>query len=571
MLQIGNGLSLGLNFLEHRKVVFGGSGAGKTAFGRTLFEEATKAGVVCGAIDLKADWWGLKSTADGKGAGIPVVIFGGEHQDVPLDEHGGATTADIVVDLRQPFILDLEHFSKRKQMIFLAAFAERLYDRNREPLVMFWDEVDRYAPQKPMSPEGNICLGAMEDVAKRGRKHGIFSVFITQRNASLNKSVSELCDVSVVFRTPGPRDQEAVQEWFSTKATREQRDEVMAKLAGLETGEAVVCSAHPTLKLFQTVRMRLPWTFDSSATPEIGRRKIEPKQLAKPDLEKIRERMAATIERAKAEDPKEMRNELNNRLAQLSQRNKRIAELEAEVEALKAKPAAPALSDAQITAFERLLQRIERLHETMGALPAALAVEGTRIATALQAVRTPASPDLRQEPVAYKATPATPSAGTHLLYDRVRQQVLDSTLTNGQQRILDTIKMLRTRGIVATRETVARWMGIHPNGGRFNSDLKWLKDAHYIDNHLSLLTAGEQAAATLLTGVDALKAALPENGMRQIVDLVLHSHGMTRDELAQALGIHPNGGRFNSHLKWLRDMGVIPERGLIQLTEGAQR
>jgi hypothetical protein len=317
-LDIGGGRHLPLKFLSLRKVVFGGSGSGKTSWTRVLFEEATEAGVLCGAIDLKGDYWGLKSTADGKGDGIPVVIFGGEHQDVPLDESGGASLADIVVDLRQPFVVDLEELSKGKQLRFLGAFFERLYDRNREPLVLLCDEADRYAPQKPMSPEANVCLGAAEDIAKRGRKHGIFPVFVTQRNASLNKGVSELCDVAIVFRTPGPRDQAAVEDWFGTKATREQRDEVMEKLAGLPTGTAVICSAHPDLKLFATVDVRQPWTFDSSATPEIGKRRIEPKRLAKPDLDKLKTRMAATIEKAKQEDPKELQQALRDVRAELA-------------------------------------------------------------------------------------------------------------------------------------------------------------------------------------------------------------------------------------------------------------
>ncbi len=70
-LKISKSLALPLKFLSLRKVVFGGSGSGKTAFGRTLFEEANAAGVLCGAVDLKGDWWGLKSTADGRGDGIP--------------------------------------------------------------------------------------------------------------------------------------------------------------------------------------------------------------------------------------------------------------------------------------------------------------------------------------------------------------------------------------------------------------------------------------------------------------------------------------------------------------------
>ena len=371
-LKISTSRTLPLKFLSLRKVVFGGSGAGKTTFGRTLFEEATDAGVLCGAIDLKGDWWGLKSTSDGSSDGIPVVIFGGEHQDVPLDEDGGAALAEILVSLRQPFVIDLEQLSRRKQMKFLGPFFDRLYDKNREPLVLFCDEVDRYAPQKPMSPEANECLGATEDIAKRGRKHGIFPVFITQRNASLNKNVSELCDVAIVFRTAGPNDQNAVEEWFGTKATREQRDEVMEKLAGLADGTAIVCSAHPALKLFAEVPMRLPWTFDSSATPEIGKRRIEPKRLAKPDLEKIQQQMATTIEKAKADDPRELRRRIQDLEGELRRKNLRPTQPEVAPKRVEV----PILKDAQIKRLEYLGERVEKILKAFDDWRAAFVARG---------------------------------------------------------------------------------------------------------------------------------------------------------------------------------------------------
>lgn len=409
-LAISDELSLPLKFLSLRTVVYGGSGAGKTTYGRVVYEEATKAGVLCGAIDLKGDWWGLKSTADGRGDGIPVVIFGGEHQDVPLDEQGGASLAEIVVDLRQPFVIDLENLSRAKQMRFLAAFFERLYDKNREPLALFCDEADRYAPQKPMSPEANICLGAVEDIAKRGRKHGIFPVFINQRNASLNKGVSELCDVAVVFRTPGPRDQEAVEEWFGTKATREQRDAVMEALAGLATGTGTICSAHPDVRLFKTVPIRQPETFDSSATPEIGKRRIEPKQLAKPDLERITVRMAATIEKAKAEDPRLLRQEIQRLSTELraaravtpaaaptprkvEQPRVHAADRRRLEEALKKARGLAAQTEG---AIDWLKRHIERTQETTKSLGEA-AVRFTEGATAIERTLAPAvSPPPRQ-------------------------------------------------------------------------------------------------------------------------------------------------------------------------------
>lgn len=323
-LRISAELSLPLDWMTLATVVYGARGSGKTTFGSVIAEEVTKAKQRFCAIDLKGDWYGLKSTVDGKDDGIPVVVFGGDHADVPLEEDAGAFLGETVAGLSQSCILDFEHLSKGKQIRFLAPFFETLYHKNRDPLLLLQDEAQRYAPQKPMSPDEARCLGAMQDNVKLGRKHGLGIVVFTQRGAGLNKEVSELCDMLVAFRTPGPLDQDRIKDWLDANATRAQRDEVMGQLSGLATGTAVFASGHPDLRLFGTYPVRMRETFDSSATPKVGQRRKEPKVLAKPELEEIRSKMAAAIERQKADDPKELR--------------KRIVELERE---LAKKPAAP--------------------------------------------------------------------------------------------------------------------------------------------------------------------------------------------------------------------------------------
>ena len=42
-------------------------------------------------------WWGLRVGADGRGPGYPVVVFGGEHADLPLDEDKASELADALV------------------------------------------------------------------------------------------------------------------------------------------------------------------------------------------------------------------------------------------------------------------------------------------------------------------------------------------------------------------------------------------------------------------------------------------------------------------------------------------
>jgi hypothetical protein len=325
-LSICSNLKLPLDWATLATVVYGARGSGKTSLGRVFAEEAHAAGLRFCAIDLKGDWWGLKSSADGKDEGLPVVVFGGDHQDVPLEHGAGKFVGETVAKLEQSCILDLEYFSKGKQVRFLSEFFLSLYDANREPLVLLLDEAQRYAPQARMvDPDSAKCLGAVEDLVKLGRKHGVAPVLFTQRGSGLNKEVSELCDMLVAFRTPGPLDQDRVKDWLDANTTKGQRDQVMGQLSGLATGTAVFASGHPDLKVFGVHAVRRPDTFDSSATPKVGQHRLEPKKLAKPDLDQLKVRMAEAIERAAADDPKALR--------------AKLAKAEAELLKLRAKPA----------------------------------------------------------------------------------------------------------------------------------------------------------------------------------------------------------------------------------------
>jgi hypothetical protein len=50
---------------------------------------------------------GLKSSASGKQAGLPVIIFGGDNADIPLTVHAGAYVAELVASGNRPCIIDL--------------------------------------------------------------------------------------------------------------------------------------------------------------------------------------------------------------------------------------------------------------------------------------------------------------------------------------------------------------------------------------------------------------------------------------------------------------------------------
>lgn len=313
MLEISKTLSLPLDAVTQRAALLAVSGAGKSNAARAMAEEFFAAKLPFVAIDPKGDWWGLRAGRDGKPkGGLDVVIFGGEHGDIPLERGGGNLVADTIVDQRLSCVVDLSGFeSEADRKAFLLDFAKRLYHRNRDPLHLFLEEADDYLPQKPMHDEARL-LRAFENIVRRGRSKGLGITLITQRSAVVNKNVLTQVETLFALRTTGPQDIAAIEAWMKYHGADR---EMLGSLAGLEDGEAWVWSPHH-LKKTQRFRFRRSHTFDSGATPTnhaAGSRRA-PATLADIDIAGLAKQMAETLERAAAEDPKLLR--------------KRIAELE---------------------------------------------------------------------------------------------------------------------------------------------------------------------------------------------------------------------------------------------------
>ena len=88
-------------------IVLGKTRSGKSSAMRVLVEYLLDKEEPVTIVDPKGDWWGLKASADGKQAGYPVVIFGGEHGDVPLNARSGASVAELVATGNHSAIIDL--------------------------------------------------------------------------------------------------------------------------------------------------------------------------------------------------------------------------------------------------------------------------------------------------------------------------------------------------------------------------------------------------------------------------------------------------------------------------------
>lgn len=322
-LRISNDLVLGADFVTSTQAILAKRRVGKSYVAQVQAEELLEAKQQIVAMDPTDAWWGLRSSADGKKPGYPITIFGGRHGDVPLDAMSGAALASAIVTEGFSAVISLKLFSKTERMRFAADFLETLYRENRRAMHLFIDEADTFVPQTPRSKEQSRCMEATDELVRRGGIDGVGVTLISQRAAVLNKDVLSQIDRLIALRIIARPDIEQVTRWMSVHGTTEQVRELETSLPSLEQGSAWIWT--PENARFHRITIRTKHTYDSGRTPKAGERRVDPKQLAKVDLERLGRKLAEAVDRAKANDPTALK-------AEVARLKKANAELTAGIE-----------------------------------------------------------------------------------------------------------------------------------------------------------------------------------------------------------------------------------------------
>ena len=505
-LSIAQGLSLPTDLVTQVEVIIAKRRAGKSYAMRRIAEQLLKVEQQIVLVDPKGDQWGIRSSADGKKPGYPVLILGGEHGDLPLEANGGELVARLVVEDRVNALLDLSQFRKHEIATFMTAFLENLYrlkaqEKYRTPVKLIVDEADAIAPQKPQRGEERM-LGAIEDIVRRGGQRGIGCTLVTQRSAVLNKNVLTQAQMLVVLRTIAPQDLAAMKAWIDVHGTAEEGKTLMESLPSLPIGDAWFWSpGWPTDEgIFKRVHVLPIETFDSGATPKPGQRRIIPKNLADVDLDALKGQMAATIEKAKQDDPKLLR--------------KRVAELEAELKKAPAKSAAPQekivekrvevpiLKDVQITRLEKIAERMyaeaDRHGGTMALLWGNFNEVGHALAEGFEAIsafQKSKAVGPVQPLAAVRATPTKPQA-------QPTPPVQTDGISGPEQQVLNGIRWMERAGTTSPEQTlVATLAGYSVYSSSFIKALSSLRTKGFV---------GSQGKKVWLTEGGSVIAQEPE-------------------------------------------------------------
>jgi len=242
-------------------------GAGKTYCSSVLAEEMLKAKIPIVVVDGMGIWWGLRVGKNGEGPGLPIVVFGGEHADLPLVPEKAKSIARAIVQANISAVIDLSTLSKLQSRRIVMDFLDELYQINRVERHVFLEETDLWCPQRTIGPEQAQCLGSVDNFVRRGGNHNLGCSMITQRSAVLNKDVLTQSDCLVVLRTLAPQDKKAIQAWVEEQTDEDRRklNQWYDSLKELKNGEAWIW--HPEKPaIYKKIMFRERETFHATRT-----------------------------------------------------------------------------------------------------------------------------------------------------------------------------------------------------------------------------------------------------------------------------------------------------------------
>jgi hypothetical protein len=257
-LKIGD-LEIPINGATKTFAILAKRGAGKTYTGAVFAEEFAKNNIPFVVFDPIDVWWGLRLKADGKGKGLPIVVFGLEHADIKIDRDMGRIIAQAVVRKNISCVISTFGMPKTAQRHLIAEFADELLNINDTPRHLFIEEAHEFVPQRVMGDMGKT-FNAVSNLVVMGRNRGIGVTLINQRASTINKDVLTQIDTLLAFRNVSPQDRKALKEWTEYHDADGDFDKFYASLPSLPTGEGWIWSPE-FMGIFKRFKVRKRETF----------------------------------------------------------------------------------------------------------------------------------------------------------------------------------------------------------------------------------------------------------------------------------------------------------------------
>lgn len=445
-------------------------GGGKTYCAQKLAEEMLEAGAQIVALDPIGNWWSLRLAANGKSKCFDIPVFGGLYGDIPLAPSSGKLVADTIADTGTSVVLDVSQFTKADRKRFVTDFCERLFmRRKREPSAthIFFEECQVFCPQRVSAGDARM-VGAVEDIVRQGRNHGLGATMISQRPQSVNKEILNQVECLFMMQLNGAHERKAIENWIDYKGVEAQ--DVVDELPGLKPGEAWVWSPQ-LLEDMLRVTIGTKKSFDASSAPKVGATS-KARKIAKLDMAKLEKAMVSVVETQEANDPAKLRREIVCLKKEIAKKGNGIsAEQRREIEGKAIKTAVETTSAAyekRIKGYRADLDKLHKVAEKMSAnLNAVIGRVAETVETQMRA-RTPLNNTLRQA----KRPPPRPT----------EMAKTTEGVSRPQQRILDALAWFEAVGNDTPKKIpVAFLAGVSSKSSGYQNNLSAMRTAGLVD------------------------------------------------------------------------------------------
>lgn len=538
--------------LKNHVAILGKAGSGKTYAAKGIAEGLLDAGERVCIVDPTGVWHGLRSKANGKSGAYPIIIFGGEHADLPLGQVHGEAIAEIVATSNTPAIIDVSGLKVGERTRFFTDFANELLRQNRGPLHLFIDECHLFMPQgRVADPQSGNMLHAANNLISLGRAKGLRVTLISQRPAKVHKDSLSQVETMIALRLIAPQDRKAIEEWIADQADRDRGKEIIASLPSLATGQGWIWA--PEIGVLKKVEFPRIKTFDSSRTPDGFTAGTGP-VLAPIDIATISGKLVEIKEQADANDPVKLK-------AKIRELEKREPAAKHDLKAEQA-----AWADGHATGFAEAVEQCKSAYAlTQASLANAIlnVVQKSDIQWPRQSAKKISSLSSSE-----KYSRAT------TLAQAIKQQTpsTPSGLTAPQQKIVDALAFWIGIGRnTPSRAQVAAVAGYSVKSGGFNNLLSQLATTGVVTYPAPGVLALAQRDAANLMDADTAKQKMMDSlsaPERKVLG-AFNGHAASRDEIAERSGYSPSSGGFNNLLSSLSSVGILirPAPGHVDLAD----
>ncbi|MFC7019017.1 MULTISPECIES: helicase HerA domain-containing protein [Haloarcula] len=298
-----------VELLTGRGFITGKSGSGKSNTASVVAEKLLDNGFGLLVVDIDGEYYGLKEEYE-------ILHVGGDEEcDIQVTEEHAGKIASLALEQNVPIILDVSSYLDEDEAeSLLTEVSKQLFakaKKQKQPFLMLVEECHEWIPEKGgMGEVGKMLI----KIGKRGRKHGLGIVGISQRPADVKKDYITQCDWLVWHRLTWNNDTKVVGRILDSQYENAVED--------LNDGEAFMMSDWS--ERVRRVQFHRKQTFDAGATPGLD-------DFERPELKSVSEDLVSELETI-SEEKQATESRIKELREELDKKNSRIAELETELQ-----------------------------------------------------------------------------------------------------------------------------------------------------------------------------------------------------------------------------------------------